>query len=121
MPTGIVDWKTIAPVMFPSASESFPSRTQKKLFTFSGSSVASGAKIRERTIASTPRFSATLSSSSTNRWAPPTIAASPIRNWVTRSAIEGSAARPPALRAMISGLRVSSGWASPPWRRVSHT
>ena len=33
--TGSVDWKTIAPVMFPSASESLPSRTQKKLFAFS--------------------------------------------------------------------------------------
>ena len=28
---------------------SLPSRTQKKLLTFSGSSVASGARIRERT------------------------------------------------------------------------
>ena len=75
IPTGIVDWKTIAPVMLPSASASLPSRTQKKLLTFSGSSVASGARISESTIASTPRSSATWRSSSTKRWAPPTIAA----------------------------------------------
>ena len=35
--------------MLPSASESLPSRTQKKLLTFSGSSVASGARISART------------------------------------------------------------------------
>ena len=58
IPTGIVDWKTIAPVMLPSASASLPSRTQKKLLTFSGSSVASGARISARTRASTPRLSA---------------------------------------------------------------
>ena len=54
MPIGIVDWKTIAPLMLPSASASLPSRTQKKLLTFSGSSVASGARISARTRASTP-------------------------------------------------------------------
>ena len=35
--------------MFPSASESLPSRTQKKLFAFSGSSVANGASTSEST------------------------------------------------------------------------
>ncbi len=40
--------------MFPSARLSLPSRTQKKLFAFSGSSVASGAKTSERTSGSTP-------------------------------------------------------------------
>ncbi len=117
MPTGMVDWKTMAPVMLPRASESLPSRTQKKLFTFSGSSVASGARIRERTIASAPRSSATLRSSSTNRCAPPTIAARPIRNWITAMVVVGSAAP----RARISGLRVSSGCASPPPASVIHT
>ena len=60
IPTGIVDWKTIAPLMLPSARASLPSRTQKKLLTFSGSSVASGARTRARTRASTPMLSAML-------------------------------------------------------------
>jgi hypothetical protein len=64
---GTVDWKTMAPVMLPSARLSFPSRTQKKLFAFSGSSVARGARTKERTSASTPIDSATSSSSWTNR------------------------------------------------------
>ena len=51
---GIVDWKTIAPVMLPSARLSLPSLTQKKLFAFSGSSVASGASTSESTSGSTP-------------------------------------------------------------------
>ena len=61
IPIGIVDWKTIAPLMLPSARASLPSRTQKKLLTFSGSSVARGARIRARTRASTPRLSAIFS------------------------------------------------------------
>src|SRR5918995_1520558 len=55
MPTGMVDWKTMAPVMLPRARESLPSRTQKKLLTFSGSSVASGSRMRERMLASAPQ------------------------------------------------------------------
>ena len=51
---GIVDWKTIAPVMLPSARLSLPSLTQKKLLAFSGSSVASGASTSERTSGSIP-------------------------------------------------------------------
>ena len=90
---GIVDWKTIAPVMLPSARLSLPSRTQKKLFAFSGSSVASGARISESTSGSTPSCSATVSSSSTNRWAPPTIAPSPTRNWTAIAPLPGSRRR----------------------------
>ena len=56
---GIVDWKTIAPVMLPSARLSLPSLTQKKLFAFSGSSVASGASTSESTSGSIPMSSAT--------------------------------------------------------------
>ena len=40
--------------MLPSARLSLPSRTQKKLFAFSGSSVASGARTSERTSGSMP-------------------------------------------------------------------
>ena len=58
-----------------------PSRIQKKLLIFSGSSVASGARISDRTSGSTPSDSATWIISSTNRWAPPTIAASPTASW----------------------------------------
>ncbi len=65
--TGMVDWKTIAPVMFPNARLSFPSRTQKKLFAFSGSSVASGARTSERTSGSTPIEPASSITCSTNR------------------------------------------------------
>ena len=45
---GIVDWKTIAPVMLPIASVSLPWRTQMTELNFSGSSVAIGAMIRAR-------------------------------------------------------------------------
>ena len=79
--TGMVDWKTIAPVMLPSARLSFPSRIQKKLFAFSGSSVASGAKTSDRASGSTPIESARSITCSTNRWAPPTIAPRPTQNW----------------------------------------
>ena len=119
-PTGIVDWKTMAPVMLPSASESFPSRTQKKLLTFSGSSVARGARIRESTIASTPISSAKCSSSSTNRCAPPTIAASPISTW-TIATLSGGSVAAFGPRAMISELRLSSDWISPLPRSVKAT
>ena len=40
---GMVDWKTIAPVMLPIASVSLPWRTQITELNFSGSSVAIGA------------------------------------------------------------------------------
>ena len=45
---GIVDWKTIAPVMLPIASVSLPWRTQMIELNFSGSSVAIGAMTRAR-------------------------------------------------------------------------
>ena len=89
--------------MLPSASESLPSRTQKKLLTFSGSSVASGARIRARTTASTPRLSAILSSSSTKRWAPPTIAPSPTSSCSTQTAEARVGA------ALARGARRSAG------------
>ena len=46
---GMHDWKTIAPVMLPSASVSLPWRTQMTLLNFSGSSVAMGAMTSART------------------------------------------------------------------------
>ena len=77
--TGIVDWNTIAPVTLPSASESLPARIQKKLFAFSGSSVANGAGTRESTNGFAPAVSARWSTCSTNMCAPPTIAPSATR------------------------------------------
>ena len=103
--------------MLPSASVSLPSRTQKKLFAFSGSSVASGASTSERISTSAPRPSATATTSSTNMWAPPTIAARPSRNWMTTSRVGGSSC---GVESMISGMRcrsrgssVSSRWTLP--------
>ena len=51
---GIVDWKTIAPVMLPIASVSLPWRTQMIELNFSGSSVAIGAMTRASSAGSTP-------------------------------------------------------------------
>ena len=45
--TGNDDWKTMAPVMLPSASVSLRRRTQITLLNFSGSSVATGATSNE--------------------------------------------------------------------------
>ena len=50
---GIVDWKTIAPVMLPMASVSLPCRTQMTELNFSGSSVAIGAMTRASSVPST--------------------------------------------------------------------
>ena len=51
---GIVDWKTIAPVMLPIARVSLPCRTQMIELNFSGSSVAIGAMTSARSASSTP-------------------------------------------------------------------
>ena len=53
---GIVDWKTIAPVMLPIASVSLPARTQMIELNFSGSSVAIGATTSASRTSSTPRI-----------------------------------------------------------------
>jgi hypothetical protein len=79
--TGIVDWKTSAPVTFPIASESAPSRIQMKLLSFSGSSVARGARTRASTIGATPTRSEIVTTSSTKKCAPPTISAIPSSSW----------------------------------------
>ncbi len=50
---GMVDWKTIAPVMLPIASVSLPCRTQMIELNFSGSSVAIGAMTRASSVLST--------------------------------------------------------------------
>ena len=52
---GIVDWKTIAPVMLPMASVSLPWRTQMIELNFSGSSVAIGAMTSASRTWLTPR------------------------------------------------------------------
>jgi hypothetical protein len=53
--TGRQLWKTMAPVMLPIASVSFPCLIQMMLLNFSGNSVAIGAMIRASTAGATPR------------------------------------------------------------------
>ena len=68
---GIVDWKTIAPVMLPIASVSLPWRTQMTELNFSGSSVAIGAMTRaSEHLASSPSEVARCSTASTKKNAP---------------------------------------------------
>ena len=54
--TGKQLWKTIAPVMFPSASVSLPCRTQMTPLNFSGSSVANGEMMSASAVALMPRL-----------------------------------------------------------------
>ena len=64
---GIVDWKTIAPVMLPIASVSLPWRTQMIELNFSGSSVAIGAMTSASRTSSTPSVVARCSTASTKK------------------------------------------------------
>ena len=73
---GIVDWKTIAPVMLPIASVSLPWRTQMTELNFSGSSVAIGAMTRASSSSSTCSAAARWSTASTKKMAPRMISAS---------------------------------------------
>jgi hypothetical protein len=113
--TGTVDWNAIAPVMFPIASSSFESRTQRKLLAFSGSSVASGASMSERISASTPRSSAMWVTSSTNSSAPPMISASPR---ITCAAIWGFEGGSCLVVSKVRGRRWAASAVSPPPRTV---
>jgi hypothetical protein len=113
--TGSVDWKTIAPVMLPSASESLPSRIQKKLFAFSGNSVANGARTSASSSGSRPTLSATCSTCSTKISAPPTIAPIATKSCSTTVDMAGGS---PRVRSMISGFSSSSDSTSPLWRSV---
>ena len=67
---GIVDWKTIAPVMLPIASVSLPWRTQMIELNFSGSSVAIGAMTRASSTLVDAERAARCSTASTKTMAP---------------------------------------------------
>ncbi len=91
---GIVDWKTIAPVMLPIARVSLPCRTQMTELNFSGSSVAIGAMTRASRALSTWSSVARCSTASTKKTAPRTISPSAASTWTltTRSrGVAGSA------------------------------
>src|SRR6476620_8956823 len=102
---GIVDWKTIAPVMLPMASVSLPWRTQMIELNFSGSSVAIGAMTRESSAGSTPNVDARWLTASTKKTAP--------------MMIKVSAARTCRLTTRRRGTPGSSRWArrSIRWKR----
>src|SRR6187402_3556876 len=76
---GIVDWKTIAPVILPMASVSLPWRTQMIELNFSGSSVAIGAMTRASSAGSTPSVDARWLTASTKKTAPMMIKVSAAR------------------------------------------
>ncbi len=63
--TGMVLWKTIAPVMLPMAGVSLLSRSQITELNFSGSSVARGANTSEIKPVGIPRDSEPLFTTST--------------------------------------------------------
>jgi hypothetical protein len=79
--TGKADWKTIAPVMLPSARVSLRRRTHSTLLNFSGSSVATGATSSAKTRCDTPKLSASVLTPDTNILAPPTISRSERPVW----------------------------------------
>ena len=81
MNVGKADWNTIAPVMLPIASVSFPWRTQIRELNFSGSSVAIGAMTSASSSSLTPSVVARCSTASTNSQAPPTMQASATMTW----------------------------------------
>jgi hypothetical protein len=71
--TGIVLWKTIAPVMLPMARVSLLSLSQMTELNFSGSSVARGARTSEIRPAEIPTDLERCSTASTKKWAPSPI------------------------------------------------
>src|SRR3954464_4385324 len=78
---GMHDWKTIAPVMLPIARVGFPWPTQMTEFSFSGSSVATGAMMRASSTLSTLSWWAMSSMAATNAYAPRTISPSATSTW----------------------------------------
>src|SRR5918995_742215 len=68
--TGTVLWKTIAPVTLPRARVSLPSLIQMTELSFSGSSVASGARTSATRPTGRPATCAPRSTASTNNSAP---------------------------------------------------
>ena len=105
---GIVDWKTIAPVMLPIASVSLPWRTQMTELNFSGSSVAIGAMTRARSAGSTPSVVARCSTASTKKTAPTMISPRAARTCRLTTRRRG-AARVVAMGAARSRRRKRSG------------
>ena len=73
-------WKTIAPVILPKANVSFLLLIQRMLFTFSGSSVAIGTTIIDKTKTEIPIKEATISIWVTNPLAPNMSRARPKNN-----------------------------------------
>ena len=116
---GIVDWKTIAPVMLPSARLSLPSLTQKKLFAFSGSSVASGASTSESTSGSIPIVLGDVDQLLDEQVRAADDRAEADERAGARSAPPGGSS--PGVRSMYSGPIVSASWTSPPPRSVWRT
>jgi hypothetical protein len=78
---GIVDWKTIAPVMFPIARVSLPWRTQITELNFSGSSVAIGAMTSARIVGAMPNEVDRCWTASTKKKAPRTMNPSAVSTW----------------------------------------
>ena len=114
---GIVDWKTIAPVMLPMARVSLPWRTQMIELNFSGSSVAIGAMTRARITGAIPIEVDRCSTASTKKNAPSTIRLTAVATWRfttrrrgTASAVFGVAG---SMRLKRSGGR-SSWWSAGP-------
>src|SRR6266508_2726309 len=131
--TGMHDWNTIAPLMFPMASVSLRCRTQITLLNFSGSSVASGATISESTRGARPNVVARPWILSTNSCAPTTIATSATKTCTTMLRVSG-AARPCSSRSATASDRrphfiewsgpspsALSPFGSPAVRRTYHT
>ncbi len=100
MVTGIVDWNAIAPVMLPTARTSLPWRIHTTVLAFSGSSVASGARIRATINAERPRSSAIVSTPPTNSSVPRMIAPRETRNCAVICAVFGGSC---LLRSKYSG------------------
>ena len=78
---GIVNWKTIAPVMLPIDRVSLFTRTQMIELNFSGSSVAIGATTSASSSSSMPRAEATCSTPSTKKIAPATMQPRATATW----------------------------------------
>jgi hypothetical protein len=118
-------WKTIAPVMFPIASVSFPVRTHSTLLNFSGSSVAIGAMISDRIVGSRPTTSDIRWTAPTKTCAPRMISASATSTWLTMIRIRGSSrdvsqsagsrgrmSMSMVFRSATPGSRIAWSWAS---------
>ncbi len=75
--TGIIDWNIMAPVMLLTARVSWPRKIHVTELYFSGSSVAKGAKIRERTSAGNYMKSAKAITADKKNFAPAKMNANP--------------------------------------------